>query len=121
MARINIPPMHVSRVACRSEIDSLADDNSKEKATDDQMDRHDKKFLKAVFKAFRKQLMGYYYAGDSREERFHRLEEIRQTLTEIGFTDGSDTYTIAPIIDTSGPALRKTCPKGMNCVCGTCQ
>jgi hypothetical protein len=118
MARINIPPLHVSRLECRTQIDSWANGESMENADRDQRERHNTKFLKATFKRFQNEIMEYYRAGDTLEDQFQRLEEIRQALTEIGFTDGEKIYTIAPNIDSE---LRKTCPQGLRCVCGTCQ
>ena len=124
MARINIPPIHVARFECRNQIDNWAKSESSEStegADHDPRDRHNEKFLKGIFQAFQKVIMAYYHASSGHEDKFQRLEEIRQALTEIGFTDGNKTYTIAPQIVMTGRTHRKTCPKGQTCVCGTCQ
>jgi hypothetical protein len=84
-----------------------------------------KMFLNKILKAFQTKMLDYYSAGGNPEDKLQRLEEIRQALTEIGFTDGVDTYTIAPNSALTGPTsqrpARKTCPQGQRCVCGVCQ
>lgn len=107
MPRINIPTIHVPTDQCRREIDAWA--NSEE--------TRNLAFFEEIFQAFQYNMREYYNAGATPEDRFQRLGEIRQAITEIGFTDGRRDFTIAPTIDSIG---RKTCPEGEKCVGGAC-
>jgi hypothetical protein len=59
-----------------------------------------------ICQSFQNKMKEYYKAGSTDEDRFQRLCEIRQALTEIGFEDGERIFTIAPISSVTRDALR---------------
>src|SRR5262245_36743775 len=87
MARIIIPTDTIPYDQLKEEIDYWF--NSE--------DRRNLAFLEAICQAFQNRMREYYKAGDTLTDRSQRLEEIRQSLVEIGFTHGEHTFTIAAI------------------------
>src|SRR5262245_61971835 len=108
MANIKIPAVKMTREICRREIDAWA--NSE--------DTRNLAFLDAICQAFQNMVKEYYRTGLTPDDRFERLDDIRRALTEIGFKDGENIFTLAPKVDATG---RKTCPAPLVCKCGACE
>ncbi len=52
-------------------------------------------FLNALCEAFQSNVLAYYHAGVTADDRLLRLGEISQALRETAFTDGQQLFTIA--------------------------
>lgn len=103
MARININSNALTYDQLKEEIDLWA--NSEE--------TRNLAFINEICQAFQNRAEEYYKAGATIEDRSQRLEEIRQALIEIGFTDGERTFTIA--------ADSNICPNGNPPKGGVCR
>jgi hypothetical protein len=87
------------------------------------MDEHELRnavFLRGILDAFQTNVLKYYSAASSRDERDERLGEIRSLLKALKFVDGETIFTIeAKEVEENGKE-DYVCPPGTHCERGTC-
>jgi hypothetical protein len=77
-------------------------------------------FLRGMLDSFQTNLLKYYGAAGSRDEREERLDEIRSLLKAIKFVDGETIFTIeAKEVEEDGKE-DYVCPEGTHCERGVC-
>ena len=116
MARIKIESAAWTHEDLREEIDQWVSSEDERNIT----------FIKSICQAVQAMVVEYYKDGATPENRSQRLEEIRQTLSEIGFEDGGRNFTIVPDVpkvpDSRSELVAdiRVCPDGRQSIGGIC-